>query len=92
MDKFKIVASLSNGTVVESPPIELCEGESTYEVARDLIERNTSGRFFHIDGGDSFQKIIPLEKLQLIEVLAIEEEVNASTNERTGRQILSLVE
>ena len=89
MQKFSVMVTLEDGRQITSPPEDLNPGEDLYEVAQDLAERSDKGRFFMIDGGSTFQKLIPMGKIAFIDVLAVEEAENsADANVRTS---LSLV-
>lgn len=92
MSEFIVTVTLDDGRVVETPAIEMQENELLYEIAEDMRERHDNGTFLHIDGGDTFQRIIPMSKVSFIDITAVEEEGVDSSIDGAGRARLSLVE
>lgn len=96
MNKYTIRVVLEDGRILETPPIELLsEEQDTYDVAEDIAERysGNQSRFFHIDGGPGYQKLVTMDRIVSVDVLAFELEAEvANISERANRNRLSLVE
>lgn len=96
MNKYTIRVVLEDGRILETPPIELLsEEQDTYDVAEDIAERysDNRSRFFHIDGGPGYQKLVTMDRIVSVDVLACEMEGEiANMSERANRVRLSLVE